>query len=926
MSGLARTPVAAGVRRRLGVRAGEGRVLGLVALLFLALEGGRGLGEVGADTLVLGRFGADALPYLFIGLGVTSLGVALAFGAALGRVPRPVLLAGIPVVAAALLLAGAVAAMGAPVAVPAIWLATYAAGAIGTTVAWSVAGSVFDVRQAKRLYPLCIGAAIAGGFVGSLAAGPLARILGTEALVAAEAGLLLAVGALVAAVGRTGQVRAPARSARRPLSADLRMGLDEVLRSPLFRLAAIAYVLFSVLNFSVTFPFLQVAAATYPDEADLATVIGLLSAAVTATSFVVSLGLANRVYARFGVATAALVLPLVYLVGFGLWLVEFSFAAAAGVRFAQQVTQRGLSNATWGAFYAVIPGDRRAQVLAFMDGVPGQLGMVVSGALLLAAGAFLAADQLFWVGAATAFALCLVVLGIRRQYGASLLRTLRSGMAEQVLEGGPGLTDLGADPQVATALAIAAGAPEAAVRRMALTLIARTRSPDAEAMLVAGLADPDSGVRVAAVRGLAELGVDDLPARLAGLRDDPALTVRAAVAVALDATGTSPGGVARLLHDESSEVRQAVIEAIGAVGGLRRGETIAADLLAALDDDSPLVRRTAALLLAARDADTPGVLETLLEGSVRAQDAALVALVGHGDAVRTEVGRWAQGQIARATAWRAARRSLETGDAVPADTAVGFLASVLTRREQALADRALGALAVLGAVEARGVIRRCLRSSDPETRAQALEALDSIGDRHLGRSIVDFLDAEAGEPAEPRGIVLTRLAADDDPWVRALAERAIADERAGDEMAETERTTSQIDTMLLLRRVPLFAQLDPEDLQRIARTCSERTYQAGEVLMQEGEIGSELLVLIEGSVRVVRRADDGERLLRTYAAGDHFGELAVLREAPRAATVVADDDIRALVIDGESLKAILRERPDAAMAMLATLAERISVQ
>lgn len=912
--------------RRVGVRPGEGKLLSLVALLFLALEGGRGLGEVGADTLVLGRFGAAALPYLFIGLGVTSLLVALAFGAALGRIPRIALLAGVPAASAGLLLAFLLAAAGTPSAVPAIWLAVYAAGAIGTTIAWAVAGSVFDVRQAKRLYPLCIGAAIAGGFVGSLIAGPLARAWGTEALVAIESGLLLAAGAIVAAIGRTGMVRTPARAARRSLVADVRMGLDEVLRSPLFRLAAVAYVLFSVLNFSVTFPFLQVAAATYPDEADLATVIGLLSAAVTATSFVVSLGLANRIYANFGVATSALVLPLVYLVGFGLWLVQFSFVTAAAVRFAQQVTQRGLSNATWGAFYAVIPGERRAQVLAFMDGVPGQLGMVVSGLLLLAAGAWLAAAQLFWIGAATAIALSLVVLGIRREYGASLLRTLRSGMGEQVLEGGPGLDDLGGDPQVAAALTAAAGAPEAPVRRMALMLLARTGSPGAEAMLIGALEDIDPGVRVAAVRGLAQLAPADLVDRVAVLRDDPVLAVRAAVAVALDGTGPAPGEVARLLRDESADVRQATVEAIGAVGGLRRGETIASELLAALDDDSPLVRRTAALLLAARDADTPGVLETLRAGSVRAQDAALIALVGHGQAVRAEVGRWAERQIARATQWRAARRSLEAGAAVPSDAPLGFLASVLARREQALADRALGALAVLGAVEARGVIRRCLRSTDPEIRAQALEALDSIGDRRLGRAIVDFLDAETGQPAEPRAIVLTRLAGDDDPWVRALAERAIADERADDGMAETERTISQIDTMLLLRRVPLFAQLDPEDLQRIARTCSERTYRAGEVLMQEGEIGSELLVLIDGAVRVVRRGDDGERLLRTYAAGDHIGELALLREAPRAATVVAETDIRALVIDGESLKAILRERPDAAMAMLATLAERISLQ
>ena len=69
-----------------------------------------------------------------------------------------------------------------------------------------------------------------------------------------------------------------------------------------------------------------------------------------------------------------------------------------------------------------------------------------------------------------------------------------------------------------------------------------------------------------------------------------------------------------------------------------------------------------------------------------------------------------------------------------------------------------------------------------------------------------------------------------------------------------------------------------------------------------------------------------QRFLRTYEAGDHIGELAVLRDRPRAATVIADVDVRGLCIGGEALRAILQERPEAAMAMLATLAERISYQ
>ena len=71
--------------------------------------------------------------------------------------------------------------------------------------------------------------------------------------------------------------------------------------------------------------------------------------------------------------------------------------------------------------------------------------------------------------------------------------------------------------------------------------------------------------------------------------------------------------------------------------------------------------------------------------------------------------------------------------------------------------------------------------------------------------------------------------------------------------------------------------------------------------------------------------DGSIRRIRTYEAGEHIGELAVLRERPRIASVVAEaGGARGLWVSGVALKAILVERPDAAMAMLATLAERLS--
>ena len=426
------------LRHLLAVRPEEARLVGRMAALFAVVEAARGVGEIGADTLVLGQIGPGALPYLYVGLGLTSLVAALAFGAAVGRLRRGRLFVGLLVGGAVVLVVERLILLGgATTILPIVWLTVYVIGAIVGTLVWALAGWVLDARQAKRLFPLCASAAILGGFVGMISAGPLAKVAGTENLILAQAALLSAGAVLtwdVSRAGRTGSTRRPTRS----VAAELRLGFDYVRASPLMRLIAAAYILFAILFFSVSYPFLTQMTAAFPAEADLATALGLLSAATTAVSFVVAVFFANRLFARFGIATVALILPVVYLAGFGIWLVRFSFATAVGFRFAQQVTQRGVSNAAWSAFYNVVPGDRRAQVLAFMDGVPGQIGIALAGLLLLAAGDLLSQTATFVLGAVAAVAVAWIVIRIRRAYADSLLRTLRDGLGEQLLEGGPG--------------------------------------------------------------------------------------------------------------------------------------------------------------------------------------------------------------------------------------------------------------------------------------------------------------------------------------------------------------------------------------------------------------------------------------------------------------------------------------------------------
>lgn len=927
-----------------GLRPGEGRVIGLIAAVFATLEVGRGLGEVGVNTLVLTRLSADALPWLYIPLGSLSMVIAISFGAALGRVRRARLF-GVTLVGIGGVLAIEWAALAMASDIVAVtWLTVMAAGSIATTVGWTVATSSMDARQAKRLFPVCTAAAIAGAFTGSLVAGPLARLIGTTSLVLAE-GLLFVVAAIliqrVAATARGAGWQSPSGPSRR-LVTDLRVGVDEVRTSPLLRLVAVAYVLFAILMFSVSFPFLRAAREAAGSEAALADTLGLLSALITATSFVVSLVVAKRFYARFGVAAAALILPIVYLVGFGLWIVRFTFPTAAAVMVVQQVTQRGLSNAAWSAFYNVVPTARRAQVLAFMDGVPGQLGTILSGVLLLTAGRLLAPEHVFWLGFVAAAACTMVVIAIRRRYADALVRTLRSGAGEQVLEGGPGLGDLMAVQDVRAALIAALESTGVGDRTFAASMLARSSTPEGTGALVHAINDDDPRVRATAAGAIlapaakAMVGAGDIAraeATLASLLDGDAAARAEGLGVMVRLRrGLAPDRRAATLADPSAPVRAMCITLLAQSAHSAQQIDVASTdaLVHGLTDPEPMVRRAAATALAGRERADPRVLRLLEEGTPDAQQAALLALLGHAPEVRTTVLTWAGRQVDRALWLAEARVALTpraSGDDTGDDTAEAghatFLLDVLDARVARQRDLALTAMAVLGAPSASGVIRRSLASRDPDVRAQAIEALDSVGDRPLGAAIARLLEL-APSAAQDLDTTLDRLRHDDDPWIRGLARRT---RLHGGRMA-TDDAIEALETMLQLRRVPLFQGLAPEDLQRLAMVATERTFAAGVDIITEGETGEELFVILDGGVVVTRRAPDGtDRFIRTYAAGDHIGELAVLRDRPRAATVRArEGGVTVLVLDGPGLRAILRERPDAAMAMLGTLAERISAQ
>ncbi len=128
-----------------------------------------------------------------------------------------------------------------------------------------------------------------------------------------------------------------------------------------------------------------------------------------------------------------------------------------------------------------------------------------------------------------------------------------------------------------------------------------------------------------------------------------------------------------------------------------------------------------------------------------------------------------------------------------------------------------------------------------------------------------------------------------------------------------------------LKQVELFEGLDKKELSLLAKTCTERQFPAGDVMMQEGEAGAGLFILIEGKARVTQSAGAGQppRDITTLGAGEVIGEMALLDNLPRSATVTAIEPCRCLLVPVWDFRATLRESPEIAIKLLAQLSRRL---
>ena len=126
-----------------------------------------------------------------------------------------------------------------------------------------------------------------------------------------------------------------------------------------------------------------------------------------------------------------------------------------------------------------------------------------------------------------------------------------------------------------------------------------------------------------------------------------------------------------------------------------------------------------------------------------------------------------------------------------------------------------------------------------------------------------------------------------------------------------------------LKKVSWFEDLDERSLEAIANSAVEQKYQPGQFIMRQGDTGVGAFIIRSGKVEILQERDGKETKLATLGAGDVVGEMALLDEFPRSASVRAVEPTTALGIQRWHFKGILESHPQIALALLPILSRRI---
>jgi len=127
----------------------------------------------------------------------------------------------------------------------------------------------------------------------------------------------------------------------------------------------------------------------------------------------------------------------------------------------------------------------------------------------------------------------------------------------------------------------------------------------------------------------------------------------------------------------------------------------------------------------------------------------------------------------------------------------------------------------------------------------------------------------------------------------------------------------------LLRNIPLFSNIEPSKLKLLAFTSERVAYEPGQELFHQGDDGDAAYIIIGGEADIIIETDSGPFTVATFKRNDIVGEIAILCDVPRTATVLVKDKLETLVISKELFYRLVLEFPQIAVEIMRELAQRL---
>ncbi len=339
------------------------------------------------DGIFLHKFSAMSLPYVYIGIGVLIGFIVAIYIRLAARVSQVWLISGslFFFVTNILLLWWAVRMEWKPAPwIFYVWTSIF--GIIITTQVWTVANSVLDLRQAKRIFPLVSSGGILGGAFGGLIGARLVKSIGTDNLILILIPILMLVISLVQYLIRRYSVTSTSEAADRATEGrtNFRAVAKTILASPYLKLIVGLLALSAIVTLIVDFQFKVVAREAIQGKDELTAFFASFSAYLAGGAFLLQVAAGSRIVEKVGVRVTLFILPVALIFGTAT-LVAFPFALWAGglVKGSDYTLRYSIDRATTELLYVPVPQSAKTQVKAIIDMIVQRLADGVGGLVLL---------------------------------------------------------------------------------------------------------------------------------------------------------------------------------------------------------------------------------------------------------------------------------------------------------------------------------------------------------------------------------------------------------------------------------------------------------------------------------------------------------------------------------------------------------------